>query len=76
MRWLGAGLAALLVLASAGGLAYNRHALARTSEGDGTPVTAEPVTPAAKPRRIVSLNVCTDQLLMQMVERDRIRAVA
>lgn len=75
MRWLGAGLAALLVLASAGGLAYSHHALAGTAEGDATPVNAEPVVPAAKPRRIVSLNVCTDQLLMQMVERDRIRAV-
>jgi len=30
---------------------------------------------AAKPQRIVSLNLCTDQLLMQMVPHERIRAV-
>lgn len=33
-------------------------------------------TPSAKPQRIVSLNLCTDQLLLQMVEPSRIRAVS
>ncbi len=33
------------------------------------------LTPAGKPQRIVSLNLCTDQLLLQLVEPRRIRAV-
>jgi iron complex transport system substrate-binding protein len=31
--------------------------------------------PSARPQRIVSLNLCTDQLLIQLVERDRIAAI-
>ena len=31
--------------------------------------------PGAKPQRIVSLNVCTDQLLLQLVDRGRIASV-
>lgn len=39
--------------------------------------TVGEVSPArtGKPQRIVSLNLCTDQLLMQMVDHDRIRAL-
>ncbi|MCL6251566.1 ABC transporter substrate-binding protein [Altererythrobacter sp. KTW20L] len=65
----------MFVLATAGGLAYDRNALAKSSAGDGIPA-AEPAIPSLTPRRIVSLNVCTDQMLMQMVERDRIRAIS
>ncbi len=38
------------------------------------PALAAP--PAAKPQRIVSLNLCTDQLLLQLVERERIQALS
>lgn len=32
--------------------------------------------PAPKPQRIVSLNLCTDQILLQLVERERIAALS
>jgi iron complex transport system substrate-binding protein len=39
-----------------------------------TSASAEP-PPQKRPRRIVSLNLCTDQLLLQLVDRDRIVGV-
>lgn len=41
----------------------------------GIILPALPSAFAATPRRIVSLNLCTDQLLVQLVARDRIAAV-
>jgi iron complex transport system substrate-binding protein len=41
-----------------------------------SPPPAPAAPPADRPQRIVSLNLCTDQLLMQLVERERIRAVS
>ena len=58
--------AALLALAAIGGSA-------------ATPLehtASAPAASAAKPQRIVSLNLCTDQLLLQMVDPQRIRAVS
>jgi iron complex transport system substrate-binding protein len=39
------------------------------------PNDARSATPSAKPARIVSLDLCTDQLLIELVERGRIAAV-
>jgi iron complex transport system substrate-binding protein len=75
MRWFGAGLAGLLVLAAAGGLAFSLNALGKPPAGDAIPAAA-PGIASPQPRRIVSLNVCTDQMLMQLVEHDRIRAIS
>jgi iron complex transport system substrate-binding protein len=77
MRRFGFGAAALLVLAAAGGMAYETFALAQHHESHPRQdaVAMEPPPLTAKPQRIVSLNLCTDQMLMQMVERDRIRAI-
>lgn len=52
-------------------------ALAGCSPGalDQSAAVAEPRAAPARPLRIVSLNLCTDQLLLQLVERDRIRAL-
>ena len=33
------------------------------------------VTASGKPARVVSINLCTDQLLLQLVDRDRIASV-
>jgi len=63
-RWL-PGAAALLALALLAGDA--------TAEPSPRPAAAQPDT---APQRIVSLNLCTDQLLMQLVEPGRIRAVS
>lgn len=37
---------------------------------------AQTAAPVAKPQRIVSINLCADQLLLDLVSRDRIRAVS
>jgi iron complex transport system substrate-binding protein len=39
------------------------------------PLAAQSAEPPAKPARIVSLDLCTDQLLIELVERERIAAV-
>jgi iron complex transport system substrate-binding protein len=49
-------------------------ALLVAAVGVATAVPVQP-PPAAPPRRIVSLNLCTDQLLLQLVEPGRIAAL-
>lgn len=39
-------------------------------------IPAEIPVATEKPRRVVSLNLCTDQLLMQMIDSERIRAIS
>lgn len=39
-------------------------------------VASASAQPPAKPQRIVSINLCTDQLLLDLVSRDRIQAVS
>ena len=34
-----------------------------------------PVAASGKPSRVVSINLCTDQILLQLVDRDRIASV-
>ncbi len=49
---------------------------AMSATGVGPVMTRAAETPTRKPRRIVSLNLCTDELLIDLVERDRIAAVS
>lgn len=49
--------------------------LAACGSAPENPVVAMEPETTAKPQRIVSLNLCTDQLLMQMVDHRRIRAL-
>lgn len=64
-------LAALLAAAALSGASAGPAVRA----GGDTLAAPPALVPADKPQRIVSLNLCTDQLLLQMVEPRRIRAV-
>ena len=53
-----------------------RIAAAITALGLTMPAAARAGEPGAKPQRIISLNLCTDQLLADLVPRERIAAVS
>ena len=69
MAWMCAGIAASAILAIAvlpfhGGTAATPAA------------SAAPAAAVAQPRRIISLNLCTDQILLDLVPRERIVALS
>ncbi|ODP37985.1 iron ABC transporter [Sphingomonas turrisvirgatae] len=39
------------------------------------PPVPQPITPSARPQRVVSLNLCADQLLVPLADRDQIAAL-
>lgn len=74
-RWLAAlGAATALALALIAALLPVELVSAGQTEERGRSEEL-PDAASARPQRIVSLNVCTDQLLMQLVGRDRIAAI-
>lgn len=77
MRWYG-----FLVATAALALALPAAATGRAplepiaSTGANPATTRAATTPTHAPRRIVSLNLCTDEVLIDLVDRDRIAAVS
>ena len=50
-------------------------AVAATLVLSGAPANAQAVKPPLKPQHVMSLNICTDQLILQLLPPERIRSV-